>query len=170
MRDDSERCFALANELIEAARDERRGSGAIFYSDAMNALTPIAHALHQKGVPFPTVAMIMRDCATSFERSLLVDLEWYQNRKVTTEFGPPERREAASTALSEQRERMEQLLKERGNDIRLYEACKTLGEELMALHDGSIDRAESVVALARLVCDTYRWAMSRPSGPDWAEG
>jgi hypothetical protein len=86
---DDDRCFALANELIEAARDKHRAPGAIFYSDVMRAIRPIADALHQKRVPFATVATIMRDCATSFERELLVELEWYQNRKVTPEFGPP---------------------------------------------------------------------------------
>ena len=168
MTDDAERRFTLAHELIEVARDGPRAPGVVFYSDVMGVLDSIVGQLHRKGVRAETVAQIMRDCATRLEHEVLVEFEW--DRKVTAESGPPERREAARKALLEQRERMEQLLQERGNDPRLYEAYETLREELTALHDGSIDRAEAVIGLARLVCDTYGWAMSRPSGPDWVEG
>jgi hypothetical protein len=66
---DRERCSTLAAELVEAARDERRLPGQIEYSDMISAFLPIAHRLHEKGMPIHVIVAAMHDSALDFEWS-----------------------------------------------------------------------------------------------------
>ena len=139
-------CFVLADKLIDAARTEDREPGAIFSSDVKTALVSIALQLHRRGVPLLTTATMMRDCASSLE----VD-EWWlppsQDRQLTVD--------AAREALVEQLRRMESLVQRRQDDHRLSQACETVRAELAALDEGgAIDRAEAMVRVARVLCDT----------------
>jgi hypothetical protein len=141
-------CFVLADELIDAARNEDREPGTIFSSDVKTALVSIALQLHRRGVPLLTTATMMRDCA----RSLEVDQWWLppegQDRQLTVN--------AAREALVEQLRRMESLVQRRQDDHRLPQACETVRAELAALDEGGgIDRAEAMVRLAGMLCDAY---------------
>ena len=75
MSDDWERFIALADKLIEMARDERRLPGQIECSDMISAFYPIALRLHEKGVPADAIVAAMQGCAKDFERSAAMDAE-----------------------------------------------------------------------------------------------
>jgi hypothetical protein len=148
---DRERCLALADELIEAARDRHRAPGTIFYSDAVEVFESIAAQLHRKKVPAATVATIMRGCAASF--GVLVQYPWDRDHQVTVEPGPTNG-DGVREALLGQLRRMEQLVEQRPGHLRLSQACETVRAELVALDQGgAIDRAEAMVRLAGMICD-----------------
>jgi hypothetical protein len=148
---DRERCLALADELIEAARDRHRAPGTIFYSDAVEVFDSIAAQLHRKKVPAATVATIMRGCAASF--GVLVQYPWDRDHQVTVEPGPTNG-DGVREALLGQLRRMEQLVEQRPGHLRLSQACETVRAELVALDQGgAIDRAEAMVRLAGMICD-----------------
>jgi hypothetical protein len=148
---DRERCLALADELIEAARDRHRAPGTIFYSDAVEVFESIAAQLHRKKVPAATVATIMRGCAASF--GVLVQYPWDRDHQVTVEPGPTNG-DGVREALLGQLRRMEQLVEQRQGNLRLSQACETVRAELVALDQGgAIDRAEAMVRLAGMICD-----------------
>jgi hypothetical protein len=148
MDHDRERCLALADDLIEAARDRHRAPGTIFYSDAVEVFDSIAAQLHRKKVPAATVATIMRGCAASF--GVLVQYPWDRDHQVTVEPGPTHG-DGVREALVDQLRRMEQLAIGRRD---LYEVCETVRAEVAALDQGgAIDRAEAMLRLARMLCD-----------------
>ena len=152
MAHDRERCLALADELIEAARDRHRAPGTIFYSDAVEVFDSIAAQLHRKKVPAATVATIMRGCAASF--GVLVQYPWDRDHQVTVEPGPTNG-DGVREALVDQLRRMEQLAVGRRDGHRMSEACEAVRAEVAALDQGgAIDRAEAMVRLARMLCDT----------------
>jgi len=164
---DRDLSISLADALIDAGC-ENPASGAIYRSTVINAFTSIAQRVHGRGVPVATVAQTLRECATWLEYNVLVEPEWHHeepvDEKLTVESGPPERRAAASKALYEQLDRLEQLRQKTRFAREHSVVYRIVREEVYAFGaNGSIDRAEAVAGLARSFCDAHLYAHERYS-------
>jgi hypothetical protein len=64
---DWERCNALAEELVTAARDVRREADTVAMADLLHAFHPVAQRLWEIGVPASAICNALRSCANSIE-------------------------------------------------------------------------------------------------------